>query len=77
VEGKRVAGEKARNPTAVDWLLLEGTRAGEKGRFDGAAFIARVDTWGGREPTTKPDKIGAVKEVRYQATYIFWGEKRE
>jgi hypothetical protein len=77
VEGKRFASEKARNASAVDWLLLEGTGDGKKGRFEGAAFITRVDTWGGREPTTKPDKIGAVKEVRYQATYVFWGKGRE
>jgi len=76
VEGSRLAFEKAPNASAIDWLLIEGKGSGGKGRFDKVAFITRVDTWAGREPATKPGKVGAVKVVRYQATYVFWGEEQ-
>jgi hypothetical protein len=75
VEGKKIASVPAPNADAVDWLLLEGKGDGGKGRFSGVTFIARIDTWAGREPASKPEKVGAVKEVRYQATYVFFGPK--
>jgi hypothetical protein len=76
VKGDRLAAEKAPNPSAIDWLLLKGAGDGGKGRFGEVTFIARIDTWAGRAPATKPDKAGAVKEVRYQATYIFYGPRK-
>jgi hypothetical protein len=74
VEGKVAAKSPAPNPTAVDWLLLEGMGDGGDGRFGKVTHIARVDTWAGQAPATPPDKAGAMTEVRYQATYIFFGK---
>jgi Protein of unknown function (DUF3455) len=73
VEGKLIASERAPNGTAIPWLLLEATGDG-KGRFGKVSFIARVDTWAGGPPTTPPARAGAVKEVHYQATYVFFGK---
>ncbi len=76
VQGKLLASEPAANPSAVPWLLLETKSAGEDGRFGKVAFIARVDTWAGRAPEKPPEKVGATKEVRYQATYVFYGDRK-
>jgi D-alanyl-D-alanine dipeptidase len=73
VRGKLLASEPAPNRTAIPWLLLEGKGDGGEGRFGKVTFIARVDTWAGRAPLDPPDKAGALKEVRYQATYVFYG----
>jgi hypothetical protein len=73
VRGKVIATEPAPNQSAVPWLLLEAKGDGGDGRFGKVTAIARVDTWAGRAPTTRPDKVGAVREVRYQATYVFYG----
>jgi hypothetical protein len=73
VEGELAAKVPAPNPHAVDWLLLETKGDGGDGRFGKVTYIARVDTWGGRPPATPPEKAGATAEVRYQATYVFFG----
>jgi hypothetical protein len=75
VQGNLLASEPAPNPSAIPWLLLEAKGDGSGGRFGKVAFIARVDTWAGRAPATPPGKVGAVKEVRYQATYVFFGSR--
>jgi len=73
VEGRPIASERAPNGTAIPWLLLEAKGDG-KGRFGKVSFIARVNTWAGSPPATPPAKAGAVKEVHYQATYIFFSK---
>jgi hypothetical protein len=74
VQGKPVASDPGPNPEAVPWLLLEGKGEGE-GRFAKVTFIVRADTWAGRPPAAPPERPGVVKEVRYQATYVFFGKK--
>ena len=75
LHGKLLAKEPAPNPQAVDWLLLEAKGDGGKGRFGSVTHIARIDTWSGRPPSAPPDKVGAVVEVRYQATYVYFGSR--
>jgi hypothetical protein len=75
VKGKPLANVPAPNPTAIDWLLLEGKGEGG-GRFGNVTFIGRVDTWAGRAPIAAPARAGTVTEVRYQATYVFYGPRR-
>ena len=72
--GKPLAKEPAPNADAVPWLLLE-VKAENGGRFAKVRNIQRLDTWGGNAPTVPPEKSGETKEVRYEATYVFWGDK--
>jgi hypothetical protein len=73
VQGKLVASEPATNASAIPWLLLEAKSTTDTGRFRNVTFIVRVDTWAGRAPAKPPEKAGATQEVRYQATYVFFG----
>jgi hypothetical protein len=73
VKGKPVDKVAAPNPTAVDWLLLETKSEGGDGRFSKVTHIARIDTWAGKPPAAAAPKEGARQEVRYQATYVFFG----
>jgi hypothetical protein len=72
---KLVASSPAPRVAAVPWLLLETT--GEKtGRFRAVSHVLRIDTWGGQPPAAAPAKAGDVREVRYHATYAFFGAKK-
>jgi hypothetical protein len=73
VQGKLVASEPAANAGAIPRLLLEAKSAGGTGRFANVTYIARVDTWAGQAPAKPPEKAGVTKEVRYHATYVFFG----
>jgi hypothetical protein len=64
----------AANSSAVDWLLLE-TKNDNGGGYATVTHIQRVDTWAGKAPAIAPTKAGETKAVRYQATYVFLGDK--
>jgi len=72
--GKKVGSEDAPNADAVPWLLLEA-KAENGGRFANVTHIQRIDTWGGRAPAVAPMKVGETKEVHYEATYVFFGDR--
>ncbi len=77
-EGGKVVGqflvkEKAPNRDAIDWLLLEAKTASGP-PFAKVTHILRIDTWGGFPPGA-PGKVGEVREIRYHATYVFWGDR--
>ena len=72
LRGKKLAEVAAPNASAVPWLLLE-VKSENRGRFAKVTNIQRVDTWGGQPPAIKPTKAGELKEVRYEATYVFLG----
>jgi hypothetical protein len=81
-DGSKVrAAVKASHPapdaSAIPWLLLAATAREGKGRFAAVKYVARVDTWAGQPPAGKLTRADAGKEVRvkYQATYLFYGEK--
>jgi hypothetical protein len=67
----------APDPKAIPWLLLKVTAHEGKGMFGKVQFIQRVDTWAGRPPATGccPENVGKETRVKYQATYLFYGEK--
>jgi hypothetical protein len=74
LKGNRLDGADAPNADAVQWLLLESD--GEHGgRFAHVTHIQRLDTWGGKAPATAPTKAGETREVRYEATYVFLGDR--
>ena len=55
----------------IPWLLLDGVRSEGPGIFDQVASIQRVNTVGGRAPTT-PGALGEVRNVPYAAEYFFY-----
>jgi hypothetical protein len=72
--GKKLESADSPNADAVPWLLLE-TKAEGSGRFAHVRHVQRVDTWGGRAPAAAPAKASETREVRYEATYVFLGDR--
>jgi hypothetical protein len=72
------ASHKAPDASAIPWLLLTVTARGGKGQFAAVKYVARVDTWAGQAPAAGCTRADVGKEVRvkYQATYLFYGDKR-
>jgi hypothetical protein len=58
------------NAGAVDWLQLEDNGAGLS--FGGVSYVYRVETAGGKAPTTCTGKTGVIT-VPYAAEYWYYG----
>jgi hypothetical protein len=58
-------------PADIPWLLLDAVRSKGPGIFDSLAYIQRVNTVGGRAPTT-PGTPGEMRHVPYTAEYFFY-----
>lgn len=73
VKGAKLAAADAPDTTAVPWLLLSATASGE-GTFAHTTHIQRLDTSGGKPPTTGCDTshLGAKALVPYRASYYFY-----
>jgi uncharacterized protein DUF3455 len=73
VKGTRLAAADAPNGTAVPWLLMSASASGE-GTFAHTTHIQRLDTTGGKAPTSGCDAahLGAKVLVPYQASYFFY-----
>jgi hypothetical protein len=56
---------------AIDWLALAGTPEGGPGVFQQVTFIQRVNTVGGRAPSSG-GTLDEVVEVPYTAEYYFY-----
>lgn len=72
--GKKLASEPAPNANAIPWLLLE-VKSENTGRLAKVKHVQRVDTWGGLAPEVAPKKAGDTQAVKYEATYVFLGDK--
>jgi hypothetical protein len=70
VAGKVSARADAPEPDAVPWLLLTATEASGQGMLSGVKSIQRIDTHGGKAPSTACASGDEVK-VPYRATYWF------
>lgn len=55
----------------IPWLLLDGTRSGGPGVFNGVTSIQRVNTVGGRAPSA-PGSLNEVRNAPYTAEYFFY-----
>lgn len=71
VRASRVAGCTA-NPNAIDWLLLRAVETAGPGVFSSVTYIQRVNTIGGKAPTTPGTSIGEVANVDYSTEYYFY-----
>jgi hypothetical protein len=81
-DGSKVTGEvKARasssDPNAIPWLLLATKSAGKEGQFAKTSFIQRLETIGGKAPSTACTETNLNQEARvgYTATYYFYEAK--
>ncbi len=72
VKAKRAAPD-ARD---VPWLLLQADRHEGKGLFSKVRYVQRVDTWAGHPPAKGCDRADKEVRVKYQATYLFYGDRR-
>jgi hypothetical protein len=61
------------DPNAVQWLSLSGKSTGA-GVLDGVTFIQRVNTVGGKAPSTGGAFTGEEISVPYSAEYFFYRE---
>jgi len=71
VVARRVAGCST-DSTAIDWLRLEAVSTDGPGIFDGVTYIQRVNTVGGKAPTTPGAFVGAEVKIPYTAEYYFY-----
>ncbi len=72
VRASRVAGCASPDPTAIDWLLLRAVETAGPGVFSSVTYIQRVNTTGGKAPTTPGSFIDEVVDVPYTAEYYFY-----
>jgi uncharacterized protein DUF3455 len=73
VIGKAVANATP-DPTAIPWLLLQATDHQGDGMMQRVTAIQRLDTKGGKAPTTDCDAEHKGQEARshYTADYLFY-----
>jgi Protein of unknown function (DUF3455) len=82
-DGSKVVGEvknrvNSRNANTIPWLLLAAKSHAGNGIFSKINYIQRVDTTGGKAPTSGCDSnhVNAETRVNYTATYYFYGAAR-
>jgi hypothetical protein len=73
VKGARLASADAPTATAIPWLLLSAAATGA-GTFAQTTHIQRLDTVGGKAPSSGCDAshVGAKVLVPYRANYFFY-----
>ena len=71
--GKVAARADAADPDAIPWLLLQVTEVSGSGMFSGVKSVQRVDTHGGKPPTSGCDQsaAGSATKDPYTAAYQF------
>ncbi len=57
---------------AIPWLRLEAVNPEGPGIFAATTFIQRVDTTGGKAPSTNGSFVGQVARIPYTADYFFY-----
>ncbi len=74
VTGKAVANVASPDANSVPWLLVKVVTHEGKGVLESVTTIQRLNTKGGKAPTTGCDAANAEKEIRvpYTATYRFY-----
>jgi len=62
------------DPDAIPWLLLTAVNTEGPGIFASTTFIQRVNTVGGKAPSTTGAFVGQVTRIPYTADYFFYRE---
>ncbi|MGB2636190.1 MAG: DUF3455 domain-containing protein [Candidatus Acidiferrum sp.] len=75
VTGKAVANAPSPDPGSVPWLLVQVVGHEGNGVLSRATSIQRINTRGGKPPTSGCDSTHAGQEIRvpYSADYLFYG----
>jgi hypothetical protein len=60
------------DPDAIPWLLVKAVTNTGPGLFANVSFIQRLNTTGGKAPSTNPTQAGLLAKVPYTATYVFF-----
>jgi len=60
------------DPTAISWLKLQAISTDGPGIFSRVTYIQRVNTVGGKAPTTPGAFVGAEARIPYTAEYYFY-----
>ena len=60
------------DPNAIPWLRLDAKNPVGPGIFANTTFIQRVNTTGGKAPSTDGAFVGQVARVPYTADYFFY-----
>ena len=72
VKGAVAAPPLPMKPDAIPWLLLSAVSTNGPGTFADTTFIQRVNTTGGKAPSTDGTATGQVARVPYTADYFFY-----
>jgi hypothetical protein len=77
VTGKAVANVPSPDPDSIPWLLVNVVSHEGNGVLSRATTIQRLNTKGGKAPTSGCDSASAGHEVRvpYSADYLFYAPK--
>ena len=76
VVGRRLAACTP-DPSAIPWLLLAAASANGPGVLHDITFIQRVNTVGGKAPSSPGSINGEMAEVPYTAEYYFYRGQKE
>jgi hypothetical protein len=73
--GSKVVGTRLAactpDPNSIPWLKLSGVSSGP-GVLDGTTFVQRINTVGGKAPSTPGTTVGQEAQVPYTAEYVFY-----
>ncbi len=72
VVGAVFANVPSPDPDAIPWLLVTGVSHAGHGMFSEVTFIQRLNTTGGKAPSTLPIALGQEARAPYTATYVFF-----
>jgi hypothetical protein len=76
VAGKPIAARPSPEPGSIPWLLLDVVRHDGSGTMSRVFSVQRLNTNGGKAPTTgcEQSHAGAQTRVPYEAEYYFYGK---
>lgn len=77
VTGSAVANVPSPDASSIPWLLVQGVGHEGTGVLSRVAFIQRLNTKGGKAPSSGCDEAHAGQELRvpYSADYMFYAPK--
>ena len=76
VVGAALANAPSPNANSIPLLLVDVVSASGPGIFAGTSYIQRVNTVGGRAPSTDGTSIGEEARVPYTAEYYFYRQEK-
>ncbi len=72
VVGKIPPAAVIMDTNAIPWLRLAALSTQGPGIFEGTTFVQRVNTTGGKNPSTPGEFVGQVARIPYTADYFFY-----